>query len=504
MSPRTIVQPTVPEVPRLARANWTTRVFSVPVVQGLLLVYMMLFVSASGPVVRSLVDPDVGWHLRNARELITSGHFLRADSYTFTVAGQPWINFEWLGELPYFFAQRWLGERGLYLVLFLAAAAILAGIYGLGRLRSGSWTASFFATSIGLLLTTVSLLPRPLLFGWMFLVAEVAVLWALQKERDWTWALPGVFLLWINTHGSWFIGFALLVLFVVCGFVEGEWGGLYAVRWSPKQRRKLLTVMAVSLAALFVNPYGWRLVVYPLDVAFRQKLTVQNIAEWGSLDFHSLRGKIVIGVLVLMAVLQLVRRRRWVLQDAAFAAVALYGAVTYVRFLFLLAILVMPLLAMDLRGEPEAEPRPARDHRMLSALVIVVLVAIIARAYPRQRQLHAGWAEYFPEKAVPWVASTARRGNLLANFNWAGYLEWEAPEVGEMIDSRTDIFVHTGVMADYLQATKGEGTDSVLDKYRIRYVLLPRESAMAYLLEREPAWKQTYLDGQAVGFERVQ
>ena len=71
---------------------------------------------------RSLVDPDVGWHLRNASELIHGGHFIRADSYTFTVTGKPWINFEWLGELPYYFAYRWLGDRGLYLVLFLVAA----------------------------------------------------------------------------------------------------------------------------------------------------------------------------------------------------------------------------------------------------------------------------------------------------------------------------------------------------------------------------------------------
>lgn len=500
---RSLTQPTVPVVPHLTRANWSTRVLSLPVVQGLLLVYLMLFVSASGPVVRSLVDPDVGWHLRNARELVEGGHFMRADQYTFTVAGKPWIDFEWLGELPWYYAQRSMGEAGLYFVLFLVAAAILIGIYCLARMRSGGWTASFFATAIGLLLTTVSLLPRPLLFGWLLLVLEVGVLWAYQKGRDWTWALPVLFLLWINTHGSWFIGFVLMLLFVACGFIEGEWGGLYATRWTPEQQRKLLIVAGTTFVALFVNPYGWRLVLYPLDVAFHQKLTLQNIAEWGSLDFHSPRGKIVVGVLVLMAVLQLVRRRRWALQDVAFAAVALYGAVTYVRFLFLLAILVMPLLAIDLRVEPEGEPQPERDHRLLSGLVLLALIAMIARTYPREKQLHAGWVEFYPEKAVPWVESTADRGNLLANFNWAGYLEWEEPEVRQMIDSRVDIFVHEGVMADYLKAVKVEDTDAILDKYHIRYVLLPREYPMAYLLEREATWKKTYDDGQAVGFERV-
>ena len=504
MPQRAILQPTVPVVPRVSGASWTTRVFSLPAVQGLLLVYLMLFVSASGPAVRSLVDPDVGWHLANARSLVNSGHFMRVDSSTFTVAGKPWIDFEWLGELPYFFAQRWLGDRGLYLVLFTVGAAILIGIYCLGRLRSGSWTASFFATAIGMLLTTVSLLPRPLLFGWLFLVVEVAVLWGLRKGRNWTWTLPLLFLAWINTHGSWFIGFVLLVLFVACGFVEGAWGGLYAVRWTPEERRKLLVAVAASFASLFVNPYGWRLVVYPLDVAFRQKQTLAIIAEWGSLDFHSARGKIVIGVVVLMGTLQLVRRRRWAVEDVVFAAVALYGGLTYVRFLFLLAILTMPLLAADFRSKADAKPRPARDYRLLHALAMAALVAMILRTYPGERQLHAGWAEYFPEKAVPWVKSTASQGNLLADFNWAGYLEWKAPAVKQMIDSRVDIFVHEGVMTDYLRAVKLEDPDAVMEKYRIRYVLLPRDNPMAYLLAHETAWKKTWDDGMAVGFERAQ
>ena len=499
-----MTQPAVPAVPRPAPASWSIRVFSLPVVQGLLLVYLMLLVSANGLVVRSLQDPDVGWHLRNARELIQGGHFIRADSYTFTVGGKPWINIEWLGELPYYFAQQWLDYRGLYLVLFVVATGILIGIYCLGRMRSGNWTASFCATAIGLLLMTVSLLPRPLLLGWLLLVAEAAVLWSYQKGRDWTWALPILFLLWINTHGSWFIGFVLMVLFVACGLIEGDWGELYARRWSPEQLRKLILVVAASFAALFVNPYGWRLVVYPLDVAFQQKVTLQNIAEWGSLDFHSARGKIVVGVLVVMAVLQLTRRRRWALQDVAFTAIAVYGALTYVRFLFLIGILVLPMLAMDFCAEVTEEKRPARDHRLLCGLLVVALVAMIARSYPREKQLHAGWAEFFPEKALPWVESTADRGNLLAGFNWAGYLEWESPAVKQMIDSRVDIFVHQGVMSDYLRALQVADTDAVLEKYRIRYVLLPRESPMAYLLAHETAWKRTYDDGRAVGFERVQ
>ncbi len=494
---------TEPAVPAAPGPSWTERVFSLPVVLGLLLVYLLLFVSAGGTVVRSLADNDVWWHLRNASELVRTGRFIRVESYTFTVAGKPWINFEWLGELPYYFANRWLGDRGLYLVLIVVAAAIVVGIYCLARLRSDSWGAAFLASCIAVFLATVSLLPRPLLFGWLFLVIELGVLWSLRKGRDFTIVLPLLFLVWINTHGSWFIGFVVMVIFVACGFAEGEWGNVYATRWTPREARKLLAVVGASFAALFINPYGWRLVAYPLDVAFRQRQTVENIAEWGSLDFHSVRGKMVVAIFVLLAVLQLVRRRRWALEDVALGAIAFYGAVTYVRFLFLIAIVVMPLLAADFRWGEAKSAGAAKGRWLINAVIMAGLIAMMVRAYPTEKRLHAGIAEAFPEKAIPYVRSLAGGGNLFNDFNWGGYLEWEAPEVREFIDPRNDIFEHEGVMSDYLRVTKVQGTFAVLDKYRIRYVLLGEDAPAAYLLGQSAEWSRRYDDGQAVVFARV-
>jgi len=37
-------------------------------------------------------DPDIWWHLRNAQTLLTTHHFIRQDTYSFTTFGQSWIN----------------------------------------------------------------------------------------------------------------------------------------------------------------------------------------------------------------------------------------------------------------------------------------------------------------------------------------------------------------------------------------------------------------------------
>ena len=482
------------------RSLWSRRLFSFPVVLAMLLLAVLAY-SASG---QGISDPDIWWHLRNAAQLLHTRHFIRADSWTFTVAGKPWIDIEWLAELPYYVAWRWLGDRGLYLVMLLLAGAIVVGVYGLAWLRSRDWLAAFLVSLIAIHFSIVSLAPRPLLFGWLFLVVELAILWVLQHGRDHTLWLPLLFLLWINTHGSWFIGFVLMVLFFACGWIQGEWGRLYALRWAPPQKRKFLLVIAASCAALFVNPWGWRLVVYPVEAVFRHRLGTQYIAEWASLDFHTAFGKEVLLVLLGFAVLQLLRRRRWPLQDLVFALIAVYAAFAYVRFVFLAGILLLPMLAMDLKFPPAASSDgPSKDFRWPSAVAVVVLLALMAADIPGAQQLQAGVAKDFPQTALPYLRGLAGRGNLFNEYDWGGYLEWQAPELKTFIDPRADIFVRTGVMADYARAVRAQDTFAILAKYRIRFALLAKDSPMAYLLEHSTDWKIVYQDKQAVVFQRV-
>src|ERR1700752_3029061 len=45
------------------------------------------------------VDPDVWWHIRNGQDILATYHWPTTDPSSFTVHGQPWIAFEWLGDV---------------------------------------------------------------------------------------------------------------------------------------------------------------------------------------------------------------------------------------------------------------------------------------------------------------------------------------------------------------------------------------------------------------------
>src|ERR1700683_3659091 len=43
------------------------------------------------------VDPDLWWHIKVGEGILATHHWPTTDAYSFTVAGQPWVSYEWLG-----------------------------------------------------------------------------------------------------------------------------------------------------------------------------------------------------------------------------------------------------------------------------------------------------------------------------------------------------------------------------------------------------------------------
>ena len=159
-------------------------------------------------------------------------------------------------------------------------------------------------------------------------------------------------LLWVNLHGSWLIGLIVFGIVVGSGFVSGTWGKVVAEKWTPAMRRKLLITAGAIVPVLFVNPYGYKEVFYPFDLAFRQKLNVSHVVEWASVNFHEPRGKIVFALLLALVLLALAGRQQWKLAEVGMVAFGLYMSLTYVRFLFPAAILIAPILARQMDFMP--------------------------------------------------------------------------------------------------------------------------------------------------------
>ncbi len=98
--------------------------------------------------------------------------------------------------------------------------------------------------------------------------------------------------------------------------------------------QKLLLALAASLAALFANPFGYKLVLYPFDLLFHQQGVMHFIEEWDSVDFNSLNGRLALGMIFGLLAAVVFSRRRWKLDEVLLTAFSLWAALSHVRFYF--------------------------------------------------------------------------------------------------------------------------------------------------------------------------
>jgi hypothetical protein len=452
---------------------------------AVLMVLPVIFTVTLNPTLECVRDPDIWWHLADARQLMSTHHFMTTETNSFTVGGQPWVNPEWLAELPYCFSYQALHLRGIYLVEWLMICANLVFMYWRGYRRSGHAGAAWWAAGLAFLLISVNSGPRTIAMAYVAMSSELAILEAADRGKIRAlWLLPPLFCIWVNLHGSWLIGLALLVLYILCGTFGVKKGIIEQEAFSPVERNRFLAVLGLSVGALFVNPYGWRLVWNPIDMMFNQKLNIANVMEWKPLDLTTFAGAAAFVAMCLMIACNALQGRKWRVYELAFVLFAWYAALAHMRFLFMAAVLTTPILAVDLRrtfnlGSDE-KTIPTANAFMVTAAALAFLFV-----FPSEKKLETKLGTFFPMHTLASIQPSWRTFN---SDYVGGMMTFQSKP--DFIDSRFDIFEHQGVLAAYLQVMYSVRPLELFDQYRIDHVLVTDTMPVAYLLKHTPGWTQ--------------
>lgn len=153
-----------------------------------------------------LLDGDTYWHIATGNRILQHVAVPHRDPFSFTVAGAPWVDHEWLGEVLMALAYDTAGWSGLVLLTALALASAL----GLLCRALGRWLPplpSFLLTLLGYLTVLSTLLCRPHMLALPLLVVWGAGLARARAEsRAPRFALVALMALWANLHGSFLFG----------------------------------------------------------------------------------------------------------------------------------------------------------------------------------------------------------------------------------------------------------------------------------------------------------
>jgi hypothetical protein len=439
------------------------------------------------------VDPDLWWHIKVGQDILGTHRFPGTDPFSWTVAGHPWIAYEWLGDVLIGAVEKYAGFVGLETLLFAVASAVILALYAYATMRSGNSKAGFVSALVLCSLAFASFTLRPQMIGYFFLVLLLIVMERFQQgSMGWLWLLPPLFLIWVNTHGSFIIGLGVIVVYWAAGLTDLNLGGIEMKRWSREQRVRLELIFLLCLAVLPLTPYGMRLAVYPFDMAFSQPVNVANILEWQPMPFNVVGAKLFLALLVLFFFAQMAIRPVWRAAEVLLFFGGVVMACLHVRFVLLFVPFFAPLFATLLaRWLPAYERR--KDHYVLNALLILGLIGAIAYYFPKSADIHRAVAKDFPVDALAYLHRHPMPQPMFNTYNFGGYLVYSGQRV--FIDGRGDLFERGGVFSDYLQASLiRTGALQVLDRYGVQSCILQRGEPLTVVLAASPNWQRVYHD----------
>lgn len=376
--------------------------------------FFLAAVLALPPLLLPLYNPDIFWHLSSARWILEHAAFPREDFLSFTKAGRPWVDFEWLSQLVFYGAHRAGGVgalwvlKNLLLVLSLFFTVKTLDLHGVRGPLKAAAIAAWGALNMAHADIRPDLISKAIFSG-LFYFLERERLGLGRFPGGW-FGLPAVFALWANFHAAYPMGLALLFFYALGDAVE---------------RRRKAALARVGLTALCVlataaNPYGVGAHEVLRQHWAERELVKRFIQEWGPTTFT--RAGHVPFWPMLAAVLALLAR------GGAPAGAALgvlyfgYSAVQHTRLGSYFAVLAIPVAA-------------AQAARFLSLekarLAFLGVVLLLGGYYPwALGRLSLG--KFFDGVFVPLGAAefldrereTVSRLRVYNSWEWGGYLGW--------------------------------------------------------------------------------
>jgi hypothetical protein len=415
------------------------------------------------------------------------------DTYTFTVAGTPWLDQQWLAQ-GVFAALYNLGGWPL----LAAAQALLVGttfglVYLAARASGARPRSAALLVLAGFLVASPGVGMRPQLLALPLFAALLWITASRHAHPSWLWGAPVLAAFCANLHGS----FALFPVVVGLAWLDDR-------RRKDERARRTLVIAVITALATLVNPFGFKVWTYAYDLSTNPVIR-KTISEWAPLTLATVPGWFVI-VSALAVVAYLVRRTRptpWtaLVTLAVFFLLALSAQRAIVWWGMVAPVVLASLLPASTKSEPQGR---ARSPATPAYAIVGVLLAGIVVLAPWWRG--SGY-QPFLGAAPPGLTAAARElapgTRTLVHQPWGSWFEYALPDLPVFVDSRIEI-VPVGIWHDYGQVGfSGAEWKDVLDRWGIQAIVAAEDWDLVPVLRDDPGWRIAYQDDDGYLFVRA-
>ncbi len=465
---------------------------------------------------------DFWWHIAIGREIAATGKIPTTDIYSYTEAGQPYPSYQmyWLMESVLYGLYHLGGPALVIFVHSLWITAAYGVIFWICLKTTRSWRVSAFSVLFAAALGLNDWNVRPQAITFLLASLFLFAIYQYKRSKRWPWliVLPMGMLVWVNSHGTFLIGLALVGLW----WGQELWeAAIQRIRDKSKIELIAVTVpgilLGLSMLACLVNPRGIGIVEY-LKTLTGSSVVQNLVTEWAPPSINTYLGIIFFCSLLGTGILLVISPQRPnFYQVIAFAIFGLLGIKTS-RGIVWFGMVMAPVVADHLAAtvahyQKTKRESPEREgSHLVNALFfsVVCLMGVISLPWlkdflPMPTAKAGLISAETPVSATQYLLDHNPPGRLFNSMSFGSYLIWAAyPQYQVFVDTRIELFTEKDWM-EYLDISNANaGWETSLDGYGVDTLMLsPAEQAPLILaVASSGEWNLLYQDSSASIFTR--
>lgn len=252
---------------------------------------------------------------------------------------------------------------------------------------------------------------------------------------------------------------------------------------TKKINKSNLAILAASIIATLINPYGERLWL-EIWHTFTNSYLHQFIDEWTPGYAQISFDKLVI--LLLSAGLTLKYWRKIPLFTILLYLILLIGAISSKKQIPLWLLAALPLTGSLLKKLYTEKFLSVKPNLALGSYLLLIFIFVLAFALHGRTTFRTSYIMngtfFYPQQAIKFIENKNIPGNIFSSYNWGGYLIWQYPQKKVFVDGRMPTWFETtpvqndsqSAFADYVSLLQGKMDFlSIADKYHINLVIWP-------------------------------
>lgn len=457
------------------------------------LVFVVVFLLSVYPI----ADTDFGWHLATGEYIFQNKTVPKTDLFSFSLPQFPYVYYSWAGELFLYTSQRILGPLGPSVFFALILTLSIFFLYKTSQLfiKNQNWLLIIMAAPIAQILAG----GRMRVFGLLFFSAAYYLLtrYIIRSNNKSLIFIPLIFLLWSNFHASFILGIGVLFLLLLLKF-----------------SRQLFLTLIFSVAAIFINPYFYRIWQQALTITSNEVSQLKTInPDWQSPLAHGPGGYIY--VLVFLPVLAFVFKSKLPMFAKALNLIIFVLSLFTQRFLFALLVAFLPVANFMIFEFASIFKKqlsmPIVKISLLSLYLVLALLTVqnvLKTVYAHSnftsyanylqtmspnKNLYSSWSP----AATTYLLENYKQQNILTDANWGGLLLLADKNVKLFYYGAMDNFNEDGKLFPfiYLDLVNAKGPwQNQLEDYNVEAIYLPNTYPLTDLLRNNSDYQLVFTD----------